>query len=121
MGNSVNQNDAEQGVDKDQQEKLHETRRLVQRIGPVISPEVYQFYHRWLFIHEGCIHGYLRSRALINHSRRDGINSIAGMKLRERIEYPDSSAVYYKNTAFLRGMLPYLDGIFFWSMDIPKL
>jgi hypothetical protein len=43
---------------------------------------------------------------------RIGIRRMAGMKLRERIVIPASVATNYKNTAFLRVVLPYLDGFF---------
>ena len=55
MSDAVNQNDAEQAVYEDEQEKLHKPGRLVQRVGPGISPEIQEFYHGFLFIHEGCI------------------------------------------------------------------
>ena len=51
----------------------------------------------------------------------NGIVRIAGMKLRERIDKPTFNVSNYKNTAFLRRRLPYLDGIFFKAANFRYL
>jgi len=59
------------------------------------------------------VYAYLRIRALCIDCPQNGISSFEGMKLRERIGNPAPAAAYYKNTAFLRGVPGYLDGIFY--------
>jgi hypothetical protein len=53
----------------------------------------------------------LRGRALAGVLTWGRVNKTAGMKLKKRIGNPALTAADYKNTAFLRVMLPYLDGI----------
>src|SRR5664279_354718 len=110
MCDTVDQHHTKQTVYEDQQEEFHKAGRFIQRIGPGVSPEIQEFYHGFLFLHEGCKRRYGAEHWGYTNTGTE-INRTAGMKLIKRIGNPALTAADYKNTAFLRVMVPYLDGI----------